>query len=125
MTTIKYLEGAVPYPEEFAMAYRKKGYWIGQNLSDFLRESAQKYAKNIAIYDGDKAVSYEKFDNLVDCCASHLYHYGLRAGDKAVVQMPNHYQFYVLFFALIRLGALPIMSLPAHRYAELSSFFKQ
>ncbi len=45
MTTIKYLEGAVPYPEEFAMAYRKKGYWIGQNLSDFLRESAQKYAK--------------------------------------------------------------------------------
>ena len=24
MTTIKYLEGAVPYPEEFAMAYRKR-----------------------------------------------------------------------------------------------------
>lgn len=91
-------------------------------MSDFLRESAQKYPQNIAVYDGDKAVSYAEFDHLVDYCTSHLYQHGLRAGDKAVLQMPNHYQFYVLFFALIRLGALPVMSLPAHRYAELSSF---
>lgn len=125
MTTQVYLDGAVPYPAEFAEIYRKKGYWLGQNLSDFLHESAQKYPKNIAIYDGDKAVSYSEFDYLVDCCTSHLYQHGLRAGDKAVIQMPNHYQFYVLFFALIRLGALPVMSLPAHRYAELSSFFNQ
>ena len=125
MTTQVYLDGAVPYPAEFAEIYRKKGYWIGQNLSDFLRESAQKYPQNIAVYDGEKAVSYSEFDYLVDCCASRLYQHDLRAGDKAVVQMPNHYQFYILFFALIRLGALPVMSLPAHRYAELSSFFKQ
>lgn len=125
MTTQVYLDGAVPYPAEFAEIYRKKGYWLGQNLSDFLRESAQKYPQNIAVYDGDTALSYAEFDHLVDYCTSHLYQHGLRAGDKAVVQMPNHYQFYVLFFALIRLGALPVMSLPAHRYAELSSFFKQ
>lgn len=125
MTTQVYLDGTVPYPAEFAEIYRKKGYWLGQNLSDFLRESAQKYPQNIAVYDGDKAVSYAEFDHLVDYCTSHLYQHGLRAGDKAVVQMPNHYQFYVLFFALIRLGALPVMSLPAHRFAELSSFFKQ
>ncbi len=30
MTTIKYLEGAVPYPEEFAMAYRKKAIGLGK-----------------------------------------------------------------------------------------------
>ncbi|MCK0913153.1 AMP-binding protein [Acinetobacter pittii] len=125
MTTQVYLDGAVPYPAEFAEIYRKKGYWLGQNLSDFLRESAKKYPQNIAVYDGHKALSYTEFDYLVDCCATHLYQYGLRASDKAVIQMPNHYQFYVLFFALIRLGALPVMSLPAHRFAELSSFFKQ
>ena len=28
MTTQVYLDGAVPYPAEFAEIYRKKGYWI-------------------------------------------------------------------------------------------------
>ena len=40
MTTQSYLVGAVPYPADFAEIYRKKGYWIGQNLSEFLREGA-------------------------------------------------------------------------------------
>ncbi|TVT81655.1 (2,3-dihydroxybenzoyl)adenylate synthase [Acinetobacter colistiniresistens] len=120
-----YLEGAVAYPEDFAMRYREKGYWTGQNLSDFLQQSAEQFPENIAIFDAEIALNYQQFNQLVSVCATHLYQHGLRAGDKAVVQMPNCYQFYVLFFALIRLGALPIMSLPAHRYAELNSFFQQ
>lgn len=120
-----YLEGAVPYPEAFATRYREKGYWIGQNLSDFLQQSAQQFPENIAIFDADTALNYQQFNQLVSFCANNLYQQGLRAGDKAVVQMPNCYQFYVVFFALIRLGALPIMSLPAHRHAELNSFFQQ
>ncbi|WP_333661849.1 (2,3-dihydroxybenzoyl)adenylate synthase [Acinetobacter sp.] len=120
-----YLAGAVPYPEQFANLYREKGYWIGQNLSDFLQQSATQYADNIAIFDAEIEINYQQFNQLVSYCATHLYQHGLRAGDKAVVQMPNCYQFYVVFFALIRLGVLPIMSLPAHRHAELNSFFQQ
>lgn len=120
-----YLEGAVAYPEAFAALYREKGYWIGQNLSDFLQQLAEQYPENIAIFDAEKTISYQEFDRLVSFCATHLYQHGLRAGDKAVVQMPNCYQFYIVFFALIRLGVLPIMSLPAHRHAELNSFFQQ
>lgn len=120
-----YLEGAVPYPEQFANLYREKGYWIGQNLSDFLQQSASQYADNIAIFDAEIEISYQQFNQLVSYCATHLYQHSLRTGDKAVVQMPNCYQFYVMFFALIRLGVLPIMSLPAHRHAELNSFFQQ
>lgn len=120
-----YLEGAIAYPEEFAALYREKGYWIGQNLSDFLQQAAEQYPENIAIFDAEKTISYQKLNQLVSFCATHLYQHGLRTGDKAVVQMPNCYQFYVVFFALIRLGVLPIMSLPAHRHAELNSFFQQ
>lgn len=121
----KYLEGAVPYPDDIANLYRQKGYWVGQNLSDFLNECTNKYAKNVAIFDAKKKFNYQELNQLVNNCVTHLYQVGIRSGDKAVVQMPNCYEFYVIFFALIRLGALPIMSLPAHRYAELNSFFQQ
>lgn len=121
----KYLEGAVAYPEDYAARYREKGYWTGQNLSDFLEEAAEKYNENTAIYCADQKITYRQFNHLVNCCATHLYRCGLRNGDQAVVQMPNSYTFYIIYFALLRLGALPIMSLPAHRYAEVSSFFQQ
>lgn len=120
-----YLSGAVAYPEEFARLYRQKGYWIGQNLSDFLQESAEKYPEQIAIYSEGQQISYQRFNHLVKECAENLYQTGLRPGDKAIVQLPNHYSFYIIFFALIRLGALPVMSLPAHRFAELNSFVQQ
>lgn len=120
-----YLEGAVAYPDDFATHYRLKGYWIGQNLSDFLQQSATNFAENSAILAKNTHLSYQQLNQLVDFCATQLYRHGLRSGDKAVVQLPNCYQFYVIFFALIRLGVLPIMSLPAHRYAELNSFFQQ
>ncbi|QIO06132.1 (2,3-dihydroxybenzoyl)adenylate synthase [Acinetobacter shaoyimingii] len=120
-----YLAGAVPYPEEFARLYREKGYWIGQNLSDFLQECAEKYPHHIAIYCEDQQISYKTFNLLVSDCAENLYQLGLRSGDKAIVQLPNHHAFYIIFFALIRLGALPVMSLPAHRFSELNSFVEQ
>jgi 2,3-dihydroxybenzoate-AMP ligase len=120
-----YLEGAVAYPEDFSICYREKGYWTGQNLSSFLNQSVEQFPEHIAIFDADTVLNYQQFNQLVSFCATNLYKQGLRVGDKAVVQMPNCYQFYVVFFALIRLGVLPIMSLPAHRYSELNSFFQQ
>lgn len=120
-----YLKGAVAYPEEFAQKYREKGYWIGQNLSEFLHASAEKFPNNIAIYCGDQTISYQQLNVAVDACATRLNEYGLQAGDQAVVQLPNHHAFYIVFFALIRLGVLPIMSLSAHRFSEVNSFFKQ
>ena len=120
-----YLDGAVAYPAEFAQKYREKGYWLGQNLSEFLHEAAEKYADNIAIYCAEQKITYRQFNFAVDCCVAGLYQRGLRSGDKAVVQLPNHHAFYIIFFALIRLGALPIMSLPAHRFSEVNSFFQQ
>lgn len=121
----EYLIGAVPYPADFAQRYREKGYWIGQNIDDFIKQSAQKYPTQIAVIDADRTIRYQQFEQDIDLCAMNLHQIGLSSGDKAVLQMPNHYEFYVLFFALIRNGVLPIMSLPAHRYAEVSSFIIQ
>lgn len=121
----KFLDGAVPFPSDFAEYYRQKGYWLGQNLDQFFKISVARYPENSAIICQQQHISYQALDKLIDRCASGLYAKGLRAGDKAIVQLPNRHEFYVVFFALIRLGALPVMSLPGHRHAELCSFLRQ
>ena len=120
-----YLDGTMPYPTDFAQRYREKGYWIGQNLDQFLAAIAAQYPNNIAVIDAERQIDYQQFYRDVVVAAQHLYEQGLRGGDKAIVQMPNRYEFYVLFFALIRVGVIPVMSLAAHRFAELNSFLGQ
>jgi len=39
---------------------------------------------------------------------------GIRALDRVVLQLPNVPELIVAYFALQRLGAIPIMALPAH-----------
>lgn len=116
--------GCVAYPEEFAEKYRALGYWKGQNLSEFLTASAQQYPTNLAVIDQQYTLNYQDFETWVNRTASALAPY-LQAGDKAVLQLPNRAEFYVLFFALIRLGVVPIMALSAHRYNEIQSFVAQ
>jgi 2,3-dihydroxybenzoate-AMP ligase len=47
---------------------------------------------------------------------------GLKPLDRVVVQLPNVIEFTYLYFALQKIGCIPIMALPAHRYREMSQF---
>src|SRR5262249_25028020 len=54
--------------------------------------------------------------------ALNLLDLGLRPLDRLVVQLPNRVQFAYLYLALQKIGAIPVMALPAHRYLEISQF---
>src|SRR6185503_2305115 len=47
---------------------------------------------------------------------------GLKPLDRVVVQLPNVVEFTYLYFALQKIGCIPIMALPTHRYREMSQF---
>ncbi len=47
---------------------------------------------------------------------------GLKPLDRVVVQLPNVAEFVILYFALQKIGAIPIAALTTHRYAEISQF---
>ena len=49
---------------------------------------------------------------------------GVKKGDKVIVQLPNRISLVTSLFALARIGAVPIMALPAHREAEIDGFMK-
>ncbi|WP_226779580.1 AMP-binding protein, partial [Klebsiella aerogenes] len=62
----------------------------------------------MAIIDGERQISYRQFNQLVDNLASSLQHQGLKRGETALVQLGNVAEFYITFFALLRIGVAPV-----------------
>ena len=114
------LDGCIPWPAEVAARYRERGYWQGQTLGDLVDRWAAEYGERVAIVSGDECVSYRELRRRVDRLALHLLRLGLRPSERMVVQLPNVPEFVYLYYACARIGVLPVMALPAHRYAEIS-----
>src|SRR3990172_7488852 len=113
------LEGFVPYPADLAEDYRRKGHWKGRTFGEYLDGWVKRYGERIAVVAGEERISYMELGARVDNLASHLAALGLRPRDRVVVQLNNVPEFIYLSFALFKLGALPVMALPAHREAEI------
>ncbi|WP_342429088.1 (2,3-dihydroxybenzoyl)adenylate synthase [Paenibacillus sp. FSL L8-0158] len=116
------LPGCPTWPQEFAERYRKAGYWEGVTFGEMLRERAVLQGDRTAVTDGQTSTSYRELDEKVNQLAAGLYQLGIRPADRVIVQLPNIVEFFDVCFALFRLGALPIFSLPAHRSSEIAYF---
>lgn len=113
------LAGCPTWPEEFAARYRQEGCWQGETFGTMLRNRAAQYGDRIAIVSGDQRISYAELDEQADRLAAGFYRLGIRAQDRVIVQLPNIPQFFEVIFALFRIGALPVFSLPVHRRNEI------
>ena len=113
------LEGCVPCPPEFAERYRRLGYWQPKTLGERLDDWAARFGTRIALVAGGERVSYAELRRRADRLAAALAALGVRRRDRVVLQLPNMPEFVYLVFALFRLGALPVMALPAHRETEI------
>ncbi|MEQ7049069.1 (2,3-dihydroxybenzoyl)adenylate synthase [Paenibacillaceae sp. P-4] len=113
------LAGCPTWPEEFAARYRQEGCWQRETFGTMLRHRAARYGDRIAIVSGDRRISYAELDEQADRLAAGFYRLGIRAQDRVIVQLPNIPQFFEVIFALFRIGALPVFSLPVHRRNEI------
>jgi len=113
------LDGWVRWPEETARAYREQGYWRGVTLGGLLGEWARRHGDRVALVDGEQRLSYADLDRRATALAAALAARGIAPEDRVLVQLPNCAAFVTLMFALFRLGALPVMALPAHREHEI------
>ena len=116
------LNGFVPFPPEFAARYRAKGYWQDKSLAQEFAVVYQRFADRIAIVDGDRRLTYAELDQITTNLALNLLEIGLKPLDRVVPTLPNVHEFVLLYFALQKLGAIPIAALVSHRFAEISQF---
>ena len=116
------LDGVVRFPAEFAARYRAEGYWEDRALRDVFDETFSRYADRVAIIDGGQSVTYSQLNDRATRLALNLFDEGFQPLDRVVVQLPNVVEFVYLYFALQKIGCIPIMALPTHRYREMNQF---
>ncbi|MFI6778477.1 (2,3-dihydroxybenzoyl)adenylate synthase [Nocardia sp. NPDC050412] len=112
-------DGYVPFPATDAATYRAAGYWTGRPLGDLLRATATRHPHRTALLDADNARTYAWVDAEADRMAHGLLALGIAPGDRVVVQLPNVPEFLTVLFGLLRAGIIPVLTLPAHRRAEI------
>ncbi|MFM5028209.1 (2,3-dihydroxybenzoyl)adenylate synthase [Aeromonas rivipollensis] len=113
------------WPEALAELYRAKGYWCGEPLTAMLARQCELAPDAAAILCGERSFSYRELDAASSRLAGRLAHRGLGVGDTALVQLPNVAEFYLVFFALLKVGIAPVNALFSHNRLELASYAEQ
>lgn len=116
------LGDAPDWPTAFSERYRQAGYWQDQTFSQALDAAAARNSSAIAITDGPLHLNYRSLAERCQRLAGGLQALGIKAADNVVVHLPNGSAFIEVCFALFRLGARPILALPAHRQHEIGGF---
>jgi len=116
------LQGTVDWPEATAARYRAAGLWDGSTLFSLLEASAARWPDKTALVAAPRRLSYAELRQQATRLAARLLGLGLAPCDRVVVQLPNILEFAVVYFALARIGAIPVMALRPHRHAEVRHF---
>jgi 2,3-dihydroxybenzoate-AMP ligase len=116
------LPGVTLFPPEFAARYRARGYWADRPLIAHFLDAFDQFAGRVAVIDDTGSYTYAELADASQRVALNLLDLGLQPGDRVVLQLPNTRFFASLYFGLQRIGVIPIMALPSHRYRELRQF---
>ncbi|WP_375395945.1 (2,3-dihydroxybenzoyl)adenylate synthase [uncultured Sphingomonas sp.] len=116
------MDGVVTFPAEFAARYRARGYWRDRPLRDVFKDWCDRFADRTALIDATRSVTFRELDERSTNLALNLLDLGIAPRDRLVVQMPNVIEFAYLHFALQKIGAIPVLALPPHRFREISFF---
>jgi 2,3-dihydroxybenzoate-AMP ligase/mycobactin salicyl-AMP ligase len=114
------LEGFTPYKKEDADKYNRLRWWAGIPFGDFLDKAADIYPDKEALVDGEKRLTYAQLKNQTDKLAIGFIDLGINPLDRILVQLPNWAEFIYAYFALQKIGAIPILLLAKHRQNEIS-----
>lgn len=75
---------------------------VAYHYADFRYYGQQRYSE----------CSYLEFNELTDAYARGLEEYGIKAGDRVVLITEPGFEFFGLFFALLKVGAIPVLADP-------------
>ena len=114
------LEGCVPWPEEFKERYIRNGYWEQIPPGKAFDRLAEFFPDREALVFGDQRFTYYQLKNISDRLAVKFLEIGLRPLDRIVVQLPNVPEFVFAYFALLKIGVIPVLCLTAHRFNEIT-----
>lgn len=78
------------------------------NLAELMFRNARKYPDKEAIVFKDNRLSYRQIDELSNQFANAIINLGIKVGDKVAMMMCNSDQFAVVYFGIIKAGAVVV-----------------
>lgn len=114
------LQGWIPYRPELAKQYEEKGYWQPDMFIDVFDRIADRFWDKEALVGGEQRFTYHQLKVGSERLALHFLKMGLKRGDTVVVQLINIPEFVFIYLAFNRIGVIPVMCLPPHRFTEIS-----
>ena len=91
-----------------------------QPLSEYLRAWARQQPDKPAVIYYGHTLSYAALDQASDRMATLLAEHGIQQGDRVAVFLPNSPQFHIVFFGILKLGAVHVPVSPMSRAFELA-----
>ncbi|MGO9116645.1 MAG: (2,3-dihydroxybenzoyl)adenylate synthase [Desulfomonilaceae bacterium] len=114
------IEGFTVYSSEEAQLYNRYRWWLGLTWGDVLDKVSDLYPRKVGLVDDDGRLTYRELRQKVDCLALGLMDLGIKPTDRVLLQVPNWCEYVWAFFALQKIGAIPILLLPRHRETEIN-----
>lgn len=109
-------------PVQDAERYRSCGAWTGDTHWKLFRRAVDAWPGRPAAVDRHRSVTWAELDDGVSRAAAVLADAGVGRGDGVIIQLPNCVAYLEAVFALWRIGAVPVFSLPAHGSSEILHF---
>jgi 2,3-dihydroxybenzoate-AMP ligase len=114
------IEGWYPFSDAEIHRYVSRGFWHNMTVTDCLDRNAERFPDKLAVTDGLTEVTWGELKEKANRLAIQLLRFGVEYGDFFLLQLPNVVEFFYMWFALNRIGAVPIMGLPRHRRMEVN-----
>ena len=114
---------SIAYPkhgEEDKEKYARYRWWLGITLGDMLDKSADLYPRKEALVDDRVRLTYAALQQSVNRLAVGLIDLGLEKGDTVLLQLPNWAEYVLSYFALQKIGCIPVILVSGYRQLEVS-----
>jgi 2,3-dihydroxybenzoate-AMP ligase/mycobactin salicyl-AMP ligase len=103
-----------------ARQYTKNRWWLGLTLGNILDRTADVFPNKEALVDDRVRLTYSELRDKVDRLALGLMHLGIEKGDTVLLQLPNWAEYVYAYFALQKIGCIPVLLISGYKQLEVS-----
>ena len=100
--------------------YTKNRWWLGLTLGDILDRTADVFPSKEALVDDRVRLTYSELRKKVDHLAMGLKNLGMEKGDTVLLQLPNWAEYVYSYFALQKIGCIPVLLISGYKQLEVS-----
>jgi len=119
------LRGFIPYKNRDVQKYIRRGQWRNMTFGDILDKAAESSPAHESLVDNyNNRLNYKQLREKADRLAIGLIELGIKPQDRVLLQFPNWSEFIYTYFALQKIGAIPVLLLARYAQTEINHLCK-